>query len=125
MKAYSVDLREKVLRAVDQGYSRAEIINLFGVSRATIKRYLKQRRETGNISAKSIPGRPSKKYAPWQAGLTAQLQVYPDATLQMHCQMWEPRAWLVGKCHDHGASYQATRMDQKKTAWAKAPTEQR
>jgi transposase len=39
MKAYSPDLRERVLRAVDQEYQRADIIKLFGVSRATIKRY--------------------------------------------------------------------------------------
>ena len=43
MKAYSQDLRERVLRAVDLGHSRAEIVQLFGVSLATIKRYLKQR----------------------------------------------------------------------------------
>jgi hypothetical protein len=41
MKAYSTDLREKVLRAVDQGYARGESIKLLGVSRATIKRYLR------------------------------------------------------------------------------------
>lgn len=57
MKAYSIDLREKVLRAVDQGYPREEIIKLLGVSRATIKRYLKQRRDTGTIAPKAIPGR--------------------------------------------------------------------
>ena len=60
MKVYSVDLREKVLRAVDQGYPREEIIKLLGVSRATIKRYLKQRRETGTVTSKVIPGRPRK-----------------------------------------------------------------
>ncbi len=38
VKAYSHDLRERVLRAVDQGYQRTDIIKLFGVSRATIKR---------------------------------------------------------------------------------------
>ena len=45
MKAYSVDLRAKVLRAVDQRYARTEIVKLLGVSPATIKRYLKQQRE--------------------------------------------------------------------------------
>jgi transposase len=44
MKAYSQDLRERVLRAADLGRPRAEIVQLFGVSLATIKRYLKQRR---------------------------------------------------------------------------------
>ncbi len=38
MKAYSQDLREKVLWAVDQGYPREEIVKLLGVSIATIKR---------------------------------------------------------------------------------------
>ena len=89
MKAYSVDLREKVLRAVDQGYPRNEIIKLLGVSRATIKRYLKQRRETGTISVRPIPGRPSKKFAPLQAGLVAQLEAHADATLETHCQLWK------------------------------------
>jgi len=64
MKAYSVDLRAKVLRAVDQGYPREEIIKLLGVSRATIKRSLKHRRETGTVTPKAIPGRPPKKLGP-------------------------------------------------------------
>jgi transposase len=89
MKAYSPDLRERVVRAVDQGYKRADIMKLFGVSRATIKRYLKQRRETGQVSRKQIPGRPPKKIAPLQAGLVAQLEVHTDATLETHCQLWE------------------------------------
>lgn len=39
MRAYSLDLRERVVPAVDQGYSRAEIRKLLSVSSATIKRY--------------------------------------------------------------------------------------
>ncbi len=61
---------------------------MFGVSRATIKRYLKRRRETGEVRAKAIPGRPSKKGAALQAGLLSQLEAYPDATLAEHCQHW-------------------------------------
>ncbi len=89
MKAYSQDLRERVLRAVDQGRPRSEIISLFGVSRATIKRYLKQRRELGTLSPKPIPGRPSRKGAALQAGLSSQLHTHSDATLEEHCQVWE------------------------------------
>ena len=37
MKAYSQDLRQRVVRAVDEGRTRAEIAQLFGVSLATIK----------------------------------------------------------------------------------------
>ena len=72
MRAYSLDLRERIVRAVDQGYKRADIMNLFGVSRSTIKRYLKQQRETGHVLRKSIHGRPPKQGSPLQAGLVAQ-----------------------------------------------------
>src|SRR5215472_12074476 len=89
MKAYSVDLRERVVRAVDQGCARAEIIQLFGVSRATIKRYVRQRRETGHLRPRLLPGRPPKRAAPLQAGLVTQLEAHADATLEMHCQIWE------------------------------------
>ena len=89
MKAYSLDLREKVLRAVDQGFSRGDIIKLVGVSRATIKRYLKQRRETGDVAPRAIPGRPSKKLDLLQAELEAQLRAHDDVSLAEHCRLWE------------------------------------
>src|SRR5215469_11964049 len=89
MKAYSQDLREKVLRAVDQGHSRQEIIKVLGVSPATIKRYLKQRRETGNIAPKAIPGRTPKKLGPLQAELAAQLQAHDSLGLEEQCRLWE------------------------------------
>jgi transposase len=89
MKAYSIDLRAKVLRAVDQGYPREEIVKLLGVSRATIKRYLKQRRETGTVAPKAIPGRPPKKLGPLQVELVAQLQAHDDLRLEDHCRLWE------------------------------------
>src|SRR5258708_2878224 len=89
MKAYSQDLRERVLRAVDLGRPRAEIVRFFGVSSATIKRYLKQRREEGHVRPRAIPGRPPKKRAQVEAGVLPQLQAYGDAMLEQHCAMWE------------------------------------
>jgi transposase len=84
-----VDLREKVLRAVDQGYRRQDIIKLLGVSRATIKRYLKQRRETGSVAPKAIPGRAPEKLGLLQTDLVAQLQAHDDVSLEEHCRLWE------------------------------------
>jgi len=68
MRAYSQDLRERVLRAIDQGKTQKEIMEALGVSLATIKHYLKQRRETGHVKPKAIPGRTSKKRAPLRLG---------------------------------------------------------
>jgi len=41
MKASSQDLRECVLRAVDQRYPRIEIVQFLGISLSTLKRYLR------------------------------------------------------------------------------------
>lgn len=89
MKPYSQDLRERVVKAVDEGLSRSEIVHLFGVSEATIKRYLKLLRETGSLAPKSIPGYPPRKIGALQKGLQPQLEAHPDATLEEHCRLWE------------------------------------
>ena len=89
MKPYSQDLRQRVVRAVDEGRPRAEIVHLFGISRATIKRYLKQRRETGELLPKAIPGRPASKGDVLDAELKPQLEAHRDATLEEHCRLWE------------------------------------
>jgi transposase len=89
MKAYSQDLRQRVLRAVDAGHTQTEIAKTFAVSVATIKRYLKQRRETGHVEPKAIPGRPAAIGAVLQEGLRAQLEAHPDIRLEDHCRLWE------------------------------------
>jgi len=89
MKPYSNDLRQRILDAVDHGTPRQQIVELLQVSLSTIKRYLRQRRQTGTLSAKSIPGRPAKYGAALDAELPAQLAAHDDATLEQHCQWWE------------------------------------
>jgi transposase len=89
MRAYSQDVREHVLRTVDLGHPRAEIVQFFGISLATLKRYIKQRREEGHVRPKAIPGRPPKTRAQVEAGVLPQLQANSDATLEQHCDLWE------------------------------------
>ena len=60
MKAYSKDLRLKVLAAVDCGVPRGEMVGTFGVSPATVKRWLKKRRETGDVEAEPITDGPKR-----------------------------------------------------------------
>lgn len=88
MKAYSEDLRNRIVHAVDQSKPRAEIVVTFQVSQATIRRYLKLRRETGGLSAKPIPGRPPHKRRAVKIGVRAQLEASSDATLEEHCRLW-------------------------------------
>ena len=52
MKAYSMDLRERVVAACDERVdTREEIAERFGVSVSWIRDLLKRRRETGSIAA--------------------------------------------------------------------------
>ncbi len=89
MKAYSQDLRQRVLRAVDAGQSQVEVAKTFAVSTSTIKRYLKARRESGHVLPKAIPGRPAVKGAVLQAHLKAQLEAHPDVTREEHCRLFQ------------------------------------
>ena|SRR3712207_4576633 len=63
MKLYSKDLRGRVLAVIDCGVPREEVAKTFSVSVPTIDRWLKRRRESGDVEPKPIPGRPSVKGA--------------------------------------------------------------
>ena len=53
-----MDLRDRVLAAVDRGTtSREEIVRSLSVSQPTIRRYLRLRRETGSVAPKPLPKR--------------------------------------------------------------------
>lgn len=117
MKAYSQDLREKVLRAVDQGYARGEIVRVFGVSLATIKRYHKQRRETGTVTPKTIPGRAPRKLAQLQAELVPQLQAHDDFRLEDHCQLWEQTSGIKVSTATMSRAIKRLGWTRKKRRW--------
>jgi transposase len=89
MNAYSKDLRLKVLSALDRGVPRKGVSDLFGVSRSTMKRWLRRRRQTGDVDARKIPGRPSVKGEALRRWLPTHLRRNPDLTLKEHCEAFE------------------------------------
>lgn len=89
MKPYSKDLRLRVLAAVDAGKPREEVAKTFAVSMPTIKRWLRRRRETGEVEPKPIPGRPSTKGKMLQEWLPHHLQANDDLTLEEHREAFE------------------------------------
>jgi len=89
MKAYSKDLRLKALDAVDGGMPRKEVARTFGISVPSIKRWLKRRRETGDVEPSPIPGPPAKKGAMLNGWLPGHLGSDPDLTLEEHCGAFE------------------------------------
>ena len=91
MKTYSQDLREKLLAAVDRGMPRKEASGAFGISPATLKRWLRRRRETGSAAPRRRPGmRPRVgATAEERRALWHQLEEEPEATLEEHRGLWE------------------------------------
>lgn len=91
MNAYSLDLRLKALEAVDRGISRREVIRNFGISMPTLERYLRQRRQSGDLTPKPSSGRKPSICATVEdrRALWSQLEENDDATLQRHCELWE------------------------------------
>ena len=74
---------------MDAGRPREEAAQTFSVSVPTIKRWLKRRRETGDVQPRAIPGRPSRKGAMLERWLPEQLKANHDLTLEEHRQAFE------------------------------------
>ena len=86
-----MDLRERVLAAVDRGTLRKEIVRTLGISEPTIRRYLRLRRETGSVAPKPPPKRPFSigQNVEQRRALWKQLEEHEGATLEKHCRLWE------------------------------------
>lgn len=88
MKTYSVDLRERLLRAIDAGLGVGEAAQLFGVGPATIRRWRQRQRDTGAVAPQPKPGRSPKIPRTDDPALIAQVAAQPDAPLAEHCAQW-------------------------------------
>lgn len=80
-RAYSTDLRERVIAAVSGGSSRREAAEQFDVSPSSAVRWLQRWRDDGSVHAKwsRKPRSPLEAHADWLLGLIAEK---PDLTLQ-------------------------------------------
>ena len=89
MRAYSPDLRARIVAAVDAGTPKPEVARRFAVSLATVKRYVVLRRERGSLDPLPVPGRPTTIRPEQEAELWTQLVAHPTAILAEHCARWE------------------------------------
>ncbi len=88
MNAYPAELRTRIVAAVEGGLSRVEVARRFTVSERTVRRYLTQQRQTGDLTPGRSPGR-TPKIGPAQAEtMRAQVAAHPDVTLEDHCALW-------------------------------------
>ena len=60
MKAYSLDLREKIVAAVGHGMSKAQVARTFGVGATSVKRYVTLAKQGKPLSPGTAPGKKGK-----------------------------------------------------------------
>jgi transposase len=88
MRAYSTDLKERLVRAVADGQPMRAAARRFGVAVTTVKRAVVQERVTGSLERKPIPGCPRRIGPQQEAALRARLEAAPDATVLEHGAWW-------------------------------------
>lgn len=87
--AYSEDLRKRVVVAVlERKMTIAEAAKTFQVGTATVERYLRRYRETGDLTPRTSPGRPSG-LTEREDLLKQQLAARNDLRLEDRCQQWK------------------------------------
>lgn len=88
MKAYSMDLRERVLAMCDAGRTTREVAQVFDVSEPWVRRLKQRRRDEGIIGPRPSGGRRHGHFEPVHLErLRRWLHQDPDATLE----------WLLGR----------------------------
>jgi len=93
MKAYPIELRERVLDVVDKGIgTRNEIASMFQVSTFWIRKLLRQRRDDGDVTPKlQNQGRKPAFQGKIIKELNEFIKAHPDATLE------ETKEYFSGK----------------------------
>jgi transposase len=89
MKAYSEDLRMKIVDAVERGMPKAQAARTFGVGISTVKRYATKAEKGEPLEPGKAPGKPPKIDEGVGKLLEADLKERPFATLRERCEYVE------------------------------------
>ena len=82
MRPLSLDLRERVIAALQSGQTRPEIAQRFSISVGTVGRLAKQWREQNHLNPRPITGRPRAILETEQELLQTLISTQKDVTLE-------------------------------------------
>ena len=83
-RAYSLDLRERLIDAVEAGSSARAAARRLQVSASTAVKWVQRKRETGSVEAKPMHGHPPAKLASHKDRLLRLVAEEPDLTLKQN-----------------------------------------
>lgn len=99
MEAFSLDLRERIVKRWQQGQPKSAIARAFMVSYSSVKRFIRRFQATGQVGPTVQGHMHSKLNAKLRRRLARQLDAHPDFTLAQHMEWWNRR---------HGVSLQVS-----------------
>jgi transposase len=95
MKAYSEDLRERVIAAWQEGKTQAWISETYRISSTSIKRYIARYKATGNVSASVQRRQEPRISGAYEPQLRALVAREPLAKLDWYCAQWESETGII------------------------------
>ena len=81
-RPYSLDLRERVVAAVERGRSCRSVASIFGVSVASVVKWAQRRRATGSAAAKRMGGHRRRLLEPHRELVLARMREVSHITLR-------------------------------------------
>ena len=89
MKAYSEDLRRKIMDAIERGMPKVQAARTFGVGISTVKRYATKAHKGEPLEPGKAPGKRPKMDERVSKLLEEDLKEHPFATLRERCEYVE------------------------------------
>src|SRR5258708_10742707 len=91
MQAFSLDLRERIIKSWQQGQAKAVIARLFMVSLSSVKRYITRFTVVGHVKPTPQRRMQGKLTGRLRKQLARQVDKYADYTLAQHAELWNKR----------------------------------
>jgi transposase len=99
MRAYSLDLRERIIAALQEGQTEKQVAVRFGVSESTVTRYDRLARTQQSLTAKVSSGKPPllrpEHEADFRAMLAAGTAAGTEWTLETMRHAWQERSGIL------------------------------
>ncbi len=111
--AYSLDLRTRIVAAVKAGATQPAVAERFAVSLTSVERFVRLAR-TGELKAKSPPGRTATIPASAYEALAQQVAEHNDALLKEHCELWREQQGMPISVYTMCRTLQRAKLTRKK-----------
>ena len=124
MKPYSVDFRQKIIKAYEEGNtSIRQVASRFDVSKAFVQKLLKLKKIKGHVEPGKQGGSIKSELDTYKTQLAQMVEKYPDAALSEYCEYWgqTQNQWVSTSTMCRALQRQQLTLKKRRYAVAKVP----